>query len=145
MKPRDARRLPNRPPTALIHSPLVGPSTWADVATVLTERGVSPIVPVLPDLTPNSGSVAARPARAVADQTGRSIGDAPVVLVGHSGAGPLLPAIGAAPAPRTVAVYIFVDAGLPNRTASRLDLLATELPAVAGPFRAHLEAGGRYP
>jgi hypothetical protein len=44
----------------------------------------------------------------------------PLVLVGHSGAGALLPAIARAVA-KPVAAYIFVDAGLPIGGANRMD------------------------
>ena len=50
------------------------------------------------------------------------------ILVGHSGAGPLLPAI-RREADRAVAGYIFVDAGLPKNG---------ELRAAAGPFAQQL-------
>ena len=45
----------------------------------------------------------------------------------------------------SAAAFLFVDAGLPRDGASRLDLLATELPEMAAEFRSQLEAGGRYP
>ena len=48
-----------------------------------------------------------------------------VVLVWHSGAGALLPAIGAAIAP-DVAAYVFVDAALPRSGTSHLDLFESE-------------------
>src|SRR5581483_11861189 len=51
--------------------------------------------------------------------------EARMILVAHSGAGPLLPAIRAA-SPRVIAGYIFVDAGLPKSGASRLELFADE-------------------
>ncbi len=44
-------------------------------------------------------------------------------LVGHSGAGPLLPLLSADPGP---AGYVFVDAGLPHPGVSRLDSLPAE-------------------
>jgi len=60
------------------------------------------------------------------------------ILVGHSGAGPLLPAIREFVG-RPVAGYIFVDAGLPENGGSQID----------GPFgpqlRAIYSSGGRYP
>jgi hypothetical protein len=68
----------------------------------------------------------------------------PLVLVGHSGAGPLLPAIRQA-AERDVALYLFVDAGIPVDGASRLELLRAELPEMGATLEQHLQAGGRYP
>jgi len=56
----------------------------------------------------------------------------PLVMVAHSGTGPLLPAIGGH-LDRPVAGYVFVDAGLPGRDGqSRLDLFD---PAEAEQFR----------
>jgi hypothetical protein len=71
----------------------------------------------------------------------------PLVLVGHSGAGPLLGAVGAglAAGGRPAGGYLFCDAGLPRDGATRLELLAAEDPAMAAAFRAELERGGRFP
>lgn len=94
----------------LVHSPLVGPSTWAPTASELRSRGIHAIVP---DVTP--AAAASRPrwetfvdlaARAAADLPG------PVAVVGHSGAGPLLPAIGEQLGQRLQAL-VFVDAVVP--------------------------------
>ena len=70
-----------------------------------------------------------------------------LVLVGHSGAGPLLGAVGNGlkARRRPVGGYLFCDAGLPEDGASRLDLLAVEDRAMAAAFRAELERGGRFP
>jgi hypothetical protein len=91
----------------LVHSPLVGPFTWSFVRDELGRRGHRVEVPTL----------------VAAAETGRwqacvetarlsaCTGDAAHTLVGHSGAGPLLPLIATQldPAPRLV----FVDAGVP--------------------------------
>jgi len=58
--------------------------------------------------------------------------DQPPALVGHSGAGVLLPAVRAA-LRRPVAGYVFVDAGLPSVSKSRLDLF--DDPVAAAEFR----------
>jgi thioesterase domain-containing protein len=70
-----------------------------------------------------------------------------VVLVGHSGAGPLLPQVAQTQraAGRAVGGYLFLDAGLPRPGATRLDLLDAEDRDMAAAFRAHLEAGGVFP
>jgi hypothetical protein len=88
----------------------------------------------------------------VAQAAGRVLAAAPepaspLVLAGHSGAGPLLAAVGAAlrAGGRPAGGHLFCDAGLPRAGASRLDLLAEEDPAMAAEFRAELEAGGRFP
>jgi hypothetical protein len=67
-----------------------------------------------------------------------------LLLVGHSGAGQLLPAIRQASA-RPVGAYVFVDAGIPEDRVSRLDQIAREAPEVATDLRSHLERGGRFP
>ena len=75
----------------LVHSPLVGSATWELVAADLAGRGCEVGVP---DLT---GTVAAGPpyCSRQAEVIARSASVQPVILVGHSGAGPLLAAAGA--------------------------------------------------
>ncbi|MGH2380127.1 MAG: alpha/beta fold hydrolase, partial [Candidatus Limnocylindria bacterium] len=73
-----------------------------------------------------------------------SADDRLVVLIGHSGAGPLLPAIGAT-LRQPVAAYVFVDAGLPSGGHSRLEAMATEDATLATEFRAALAAGQHIP
>jgi hypothetical protein len=94
----------------LVHSPLLGPSSWGWVARELRDRGRSAVVPALlggadapwPSWHDVCGAVkAASPDRRDA-----------VVLVGHSGAGTLLPAI-ADSIRSDVAGLVFVDAFLP--------------------------------
>ena len=65
-------------------------------------------------------------------------------MVGHSGAGPLLPAIGREIG-RPIAAYGFVDAGIPADGKSRLDLMEAEDPPFARDLLQHLTAGGRFP
>ena len=86
-----------------------------------------------------------RHVHAVAKSIERDTVDLPIVLVGHSGAGPLLPSIAEA-IKRPVAGLVFVDAGIPRAGASRLDLLAKESGTdIAGKLRGFLEGGGSYP
>src|SRR5919198_997712 len=97
----------------LIHSPPVGPMTWAPVAAELRRRGARTVVPALdcPPRNAGAGGLAAESywaqhAAAVAAAV-RPWGDAaPLVFVGHSGAGPLLPAVCAA-VPNPAAAYLF--------------------------------------
>ena len=94
----------------LVHAPLVGPSTWRWVAEELHQRGYDVVVPVLRDDAEVDGdrlqhSLIERAASAVPV-------NAEVVLVGHSGAGLLLPLIAQRSRAR-VARYVFVDSGLP--------------------------------
>ena len=85
----------------LLHSPLVGPLTWRAVAARLPGA-------VTPDLSGavTHASIAERVAARLED-------DGPVVLVGHSGAGPLLPRI-ARTVRQPVAALIYVDSVLPH-------------------------------
>jgi pimeloyl-ACP methyl ester carboxylesterase len=116
----------------LVHSPLVGCGTWESVADVLAADGYEVAVPDL------ASAVAARPpycprqARVIA---GRADG-LPVILIGHSRAGPLLAGAGAILEER-VRGYIFVDARLPAPGRSWMETtqpaLAARLRDMAGP------------
>ena len=145
---------PTAPPPALVlaHSPLVGPASWGALPDVLRGRGHDVVVVDVTD--DDEPPFAQRYVARAAIQVREAVGARPVVLVGHSGAGYLLPLVGAARrALRSrVAAYVFLDAGLPPvRPATRLDLLAVEVGEdsadgdwLAG-FRAELAAGGHYP
>jgi hypothetical protein len=127
----------------LVHSPLVGPFTWSLVADELGSRGVSVAVPTLPEdqLAPYWRLHAEAVAAQVADARG------PLVLVGHSGACPLLPAIGAA-VDGTISAYVLVDGDLPlapGSGGSRIDLLREASAALADELEALLAAGGSFP
>lgn len=103
----------------LVHSPLVGPFTWSFVGDDLRGRGYHVLLPELanpakpPFWTHHTDSVA-RTLAAVPEA-------GPLVFVGHSGAGLLLPGIARATA-RPAAAYIFVDAGLPADGESRMGM-----------------------
>ena len=92
----------------LVHSPSVGPLTWAPVAARLDDVIVPSLVGVA-DAGPPFW-------RAVADTVGAAIDQLPagrpVVLVAHSNAGLFVPAIVEA-SRRPVAACLFVDASLP--------------------------------
>jgi hypothetical protein len=105
----------------LVHSPLVGPATWELVAADLAGHGFQVSVP---DLT---GTVAAGPpfVPRQAEVIARSAPGQPTVLVGHSGAGPLLAAASAVH--RQVRGYVFVDAGLPTPGQAWMDTVPPEL------------------
>ncbi len=132
------------PIIVLVHSPLVGPATWEPVRIELRQRGLQAAVPILRD-DAASGDPYWRQhvASVVATMRGAPAGQ-PLVLVGHSGAGALLPALGAALA-RPVAAYLFVDAGIHADGLSRLEVMIAEDAPFAHGLLAHLEAGGRYP
>jgi len=95
---------------ALIHSPLVGPGMWSPIADELVRRGHAVVVPNLDGDESSGEELWRQHVRAAASRV-RDV-DRPI-LVGHSAAGALLPAIReAARAP--VSGYIFMDAGLPS-------------------------------
>jgi hypothetical protein len=72
------------------------------------------------------------------------LGIRPLILVGHSAAGPLLPAIGQHTR-RPIGAYVFVDAGLPHDGKSWLDMLGAEASDLAAQLRQHLASGERWP
>jgi hypothetical protein len=86
----------------LVHSPVTGPSTWHRVSAELTAQGHEVAVPAV-------GAVSRW--QDFADSAAAQVGDGrDAVLVGHSGAGPVLPQI----AERTGAArLVFVDADIP--------------------------------
>jgi hypothetical protein len=127
----------------LIHSPLVGPFTWSLVEGELSQRGFSVTVPTLTD-EEGDGGFWRQHAESVAETVAAAPAVSTPILVAHSGAGPLLPAIRQIAA-LPVAAYAFVDAGIPRYGASRLDLLDGEDPESAKQLRELLAAGRRFP
>ena len=75
----------------LVHSPLVGPTTWQWVAEALQPSGHDVAVPGL------RGAAITGAPRAVVRAALQLTGKEPTVLVGHSGAGFFLPSIAAGP------------------------------------------------
>lgn len=134
------------PTLVLLHSPLTDAAVWGRLPAVLAAAGRQVLtVAVSGDQQPPYAQrYVAEAARAI--NTG--LGTGPTVLVGHSGAGPLLPAVAVTrrAVRAQVAGYVFLDAMLP-RTApgSRLDLLRGTDPALADQLLARLAAGGSYP
>jgi hypothetical protein len=97
----------------LVHSPLVGPATWEPVAEALRRRGATALAPDLGGIEGADRAYWRQHAEAgAAALRGLPAGEQPI-LVGHSGAGVLLPPIREL-AGRPVAGYLFVDAGLPQ-------------------------------
>ncbi len=128
----------------LIHSPLVGPLTWSLVAEDLRRRGVEAVVPVLRD-DAGSGLPSWRQHAASVTQAVESLPrDRALVLVGHSGAGPLLPTIGES-CDRRSRAYLFVDAALPLDGQSRLNDMEADDAEFARQLRQRLASGGRFP
>ena len=120
----------------LVHSPLVGCASWELVAAELAGCGYEVGVP---DLT---GTVAAGPPYCVrqAEVIARSAAGQPAILIGHSGAGPLLAAAGALIG--RVGGYVFVDAGLPIPGQAWTE---TVPPDLAAQVRGMADAGGWLP
>jgi hypothetical protein len=110
----------------LVHSPLVGPVTWSWVAEELRRRGRRVAVPSARHAVASGGFesfVEAVARDAVLDLHG--------VLVGHSGAGPLLPVIASRMDP-SPARLVFVDAAVPPESG--------EVPLVPDGFRDRLRS-----
>ena len=128
----------------LIHSPLVGPLTWSLVAEQMQQRGLDVIVPPLRDSSDSKQPFWKQHAASVSEALAQISKDTPVILVAHSGAGPLLPAIRES-LMNPVHAYMFVDAGIPCEGATRLDLMKSEDPEWAAQFLKYLEDGGKFP
>ena len=134
---------------ALIHSPLVGPFTWQPVCAELKKQHVEALAPTLVDQPAAAAQGAALPywqqhARSVAAHLAQVPLNRRIVLVAHSGAGPLLPVIRQA-LPHSIRAYVFVDAGLPRDGLSRLDLMKLQDQAWADEFQQSLLQGSRFP
>lgn len=103
-----------RPLLVLLHSPLVGPLTWAPVAHQLRDRGhdvlVPSLLPVAAAPVPYWTAVASLVCEAL---TGHDLAK-PVALVAHSNAGLFVPVVAQA-LTRSLAGTVFVDASLPAR------------------------------
>ncbi len=128
----------------LVHSPLVGPFTWSFIADELRDRQIETLVPALVDEGNQESPYWQQHVDAVVSALDPLPPNIALVLVGHSGAGALLPAIGNA-TNRPVAAYLFVDAGIPINGLSRLEVMATEDPEFAQSLRQHLADGGTFP
>ena len=114
------------PRLLFVHSPVAGPSTWLYTAEVLQQNGFSCIVPDLtgaatmdPPFYPKYATTAAAGVDASSD---------PVVVIGHSAAGALLPAVAEAVGDRTKGA-VFVDAMLPQPGRSWFDTAPPGLEA----------------
>jgi pimeloyl-ACP methyl ester carboxylesterase len=108
----------------LVHSPLVGCGTWQPVAKVLAADGYAVTVPDLAGTVTAGPPYHLRQARVIAD----SAAGQPVILIGHSGAGPLLATAGMMLG-EVVRGYVFVDAGLPTPGRSWMETVPPDLVA----------------
>lgn len=121
----------------LVHSPLVGRATWDLVAADLDRAGYELDVPDLTGTVNGGPPYCLRQAQVIAHSTAGQ----PAILIGHSGAGPLLAAAGAIIGER-VRGYIFVDAGLPTPGQAWMD---TVPPDLATQLREMADAQGWLP
>jgi hypothetical protein len=128
----------DEPVYVLIHSPLVGPATWARVAEEMQQRGIMACVPALSDSPDSAEPFWKQHAASLSDSVSQLSPDT------GSGAGPLLPAIRQT-LPHTVQGYVFVDAGIPRHGAGRLDLMKSEDPEWGRQFEQYLTSGGKFP
>jgi pimeloyl-ACP methyl ester carboxylesterase len=103
------------PVFVLIHSPFVGPTTWSLVARELERHGREALVPSLLGIADAEGPQWHRAGEAVRAAVASTAN--PVVLVGHSGGGFLLPMI-ADTLTAEVAALVFVDSFLPPPSGS---------------------------
>ncbi|MGP3977784.1 hypothetical protein ACTWQF_27955 [Streptomyces sp. 8N114] len=125
----------NQAELVLVHSPLTGDLLWQPVADALRARGRTVSVPSLTGLFDGEGPYYPKLLDAV---TGRLSADSgrtstlPVVLVGHSGVGPMLPALrarltqGHRPL-RTVIGTVYADAQWPHPGQSWLEAAPSPL------------------
>jgi hypothetical protein len=128
----------------LIHSPLVGPLTWRLVADQMRQKRLNVSVPTLVDSPDTKEPFWKQHAESVSQTLAQIPKDTFITLVAHSGAGPLLPVIRQLLV-NPVNAYVFVDTGIPQDGASRLDLMKSEDPEWAEQFQEELESGGYFP
>ena len=128
----------------LIHSPLVGPLTWELIHYEMEKRGIESIVPTLSDDPHSILPYWQQHAESLANSLARIPQNRSIVLVAHSGAGPLLPIIRQSMA-HSIGAYVFVDAGIPRNGVGRIDLMRFEDPEWAEQFHQTLLRGERFP
>jgi hypothetical protein len=128
----------------LIHSPLVGPFTWEMVYKTLTSQGLKAMIPTLQDSSDSALPYWQQHVESVARDLAQLPQKESLVLVAHSGAGPLLPAFRHR-LTHSICAYMFVDAGIPRDGLSRIELMKLEDQEWAEQFRKALLAGERFP
>ncbi|SDX99205.1 hypothetical protein SAMN05444365_101313 [Micromonospora pattaloongensis] len=108
---------PMDPAFVLVHSPSVGPLTWAPIKSRLDDAGAVTIVPTLLAVADAGPPYWEKVSEITRDAIDELPADRPVVIVAHSNAGLFVPVI-VVSAPRRVAGCIFVDAALPSPSGS---------------------------
>jgi hypothetical protein len=129
---------------ALIHSPLVGPLTWRLVQEEMIKRNLEAVTPELHDSPETGQPFWQQEADSAVQWLSAVPRDRSIVLVAHSGAGALLPAIHHA-LDRDIHAYFFVDAGIPRHNFSRLDLMRLQNESWAEQFLKSLLRGELFP
>jgi hypothetical protein len=127
---------------ALIHSPLVGPETWKSLTPALEQIGCSVAIAHLHDSPDSPDPWWQQHVESAVQSLGEV--SAPYILVGHSGAGPLLPLI-AKHLLYPPGGYLYVDAGILWEPASRLEMMYAEDRARGSEFETFLRTGGTFP
>ncbi len=127
-----------------IHSPLVGPFTWQLVQQEMEKRGIETIVAALDDAETTSEPYWLQHANSVKKEFEKISTDQKIVLVGHSGAGPILPII-RQNTKHTIKAYVFIDAGFPKNNESRLGLMKLQDRRWAENFHQELQKGKQFP
>lgn len=115
----------------LIHSPSVGPGTWAPVADRLRQAGHEVVVPSLLGVADGGAPYWPRAVTAVRDALGQAGTGEPAVLVPHSNAGLLLPLI-AEGMEHPLAGTVFADASLPSDSEATTATEQEFLPFLRG-------------
>src|SRR5207248_9941654 len=95
------------------------PFTWLAVADELRRHGWRTVVPNLETVKDSERSFHRRHAASVVKDLRATPRDRKLILVGHSGAGALLPSVALA-ARHPAAASFFVDAGIPKDGESRI-------------------------
>lgn len=128
----------------LVHSPLVGPLTWGLVRREMQQRGLMAVTPWLVDRPDSTQPYWQQHAESIARTLTHVPQNQGIVLVAHSGAGPLFPIIRQS-LEHSIVAYVFVDAGIPRDGLSRLDLMRLQNPQWADQFHQALLRGERFP
>ena len=132
------------PVYVLINSPLVGGLTWSLVADEMRQQGQKAVLPTLKDIPHSVEPFWKQHADSVAQALSYIPKNESLILVAHSGAGPLLPVIRQGTT-NPIHAYVFVDAGIPRAGATRLDMMKLEDPEWSKQFEGSLQRGERFP
>ncbi|GGM39051.1 hypothetical protein GCM10012275_07450 [Longimycelium tulufanense] len=117
--------MPHVPTIVLVHSPFLGPTSMRPLAAALLRRARPAVVTDL-RAGVTEPPVHPRLAKVFAEAVVTAAPEGDLVLVGHSGAGPLLPTLAAA-VDRQIAGLVLLDAGLPTPGRSWAESAPTEL------------------